>query len=127
MAMNPSRGAVAMLQDWITLGGSTSTDTVIQSVRDWLRADDFSNIAFYLQAKEVSGTVTLSYQTAPVEDEPFWVTMGTNQVTAATTRQTVYRYASAGTPLSSLVRFKVTGAGSAWRITFRLAVVMKNT
>jgi hypothetical protein len=46
-------------------------------------------------------------------------------VTAATNRQTIYRYATAGTPLAALVRYKASGAGSNWRITFRLGVALK--
>lgn len=120
-------GASAMLQDWITLQGSSSSYTVTQSVRDWLGTGDYADVAFYLQTKEVSGTVTLTYQTSPVEDDVFFVSMGTHTVTGATTRQSKYRYASAGTPLSSFLRYKASGLGSGWRITFRLAVVFKDT
>ena len=115
-----------MLQDWITLNGSAASDSVTQSFRGWMRTEDFSDVVFSLQCKDANVTVTLDYQTSAVEDEPFQVAMESVSFKGATNIQTAIKYASAGTPMASLVRYKVSSATSNWRVAFRLAITLKN-
>lgn len=62
-----------LLQDWITLRGTASGATFVQSEPDWMSFQAYSDIVFWLEVKAVTlgglTSMTLDYETAPVKDE----------------------------------------------------------
>ena len=118
-------GAVASLTDWITLNGNSSTDEVVQSMRDWIDASAYADCVFYLAVRDYSGSPTVHYQTSPTEDEVFWQDMATEAVTSTTSQLEKVAYASASTPLARYIRYKITGT-AAWSLTFKIGVSLKN-
>ena len=120
-------GAVALLQDWITIRGLAASDEVVQSVRDWLDAEGYCDIAFYTEVKEYSGTdATITFQTAPAQDEALWVDMDHHTPANTSMKTTAVKWDSAGTPVARFVRWKASATGANWRLTFRINAVLKS-
>ena len=117
-------GAAAVLQDWISVRGATSSVTVVQSTSEWLDASAYADVAFYLEVKDYSGSPTISYQTSPNQDEALFQDMGSVAVAATGLTQTLVRFATASVPLARFVRWKVGGT-AAWSLTFRVNAVFK--
>lgn len=119
-------GGFSAFQDWITVSGRNSSDTVIQSESDWLDAESYSDVAVMCQVTKFSTGVTIAVQTAPAEDDSLFQTMATFAPTNAGITEQVVRYATASVPLARLIRWKAVGASSAWSVTFRLLVILKS-
>src|SRR5579883_1858565 len=52
-----------LLQDWTTIRGASTLSTVTQQETDWLDLAPFQDVAFWIDVKEVTNTVTLALQT----------------------------------------------------------------
>lgn len=114
-----------LLQDWISIQGNSSSDSVIQSADTWKDLSLYTDVVFYLERKDYSGsTLTLHYQTSPTQDDSLFQDMDTVSISATGLTQTVVRFASATTPLARWVRWKVDAA-AAWRLTFRVWMVVR--
>lgn len=118
-------GASVMLTDWITLKGNSSSDEVVQSMREWIDASQYADCAVYLAVRDYSGSPTVHYETSPTEDEVFWQDMDSVAVTSTTSQLTKVLYSSASVPVARYIRYKVT-ATAAWSLTFKVGVVLKN-
>jgi hypothetical protein len=129
-----------LVQDFVTIRGPGVT-TVTQTSESWLRLPDVPNAVAWLQVTELTtngGTVKMSYQTAPVEDEgmfvalagpattvPFAPSVGVN-VTPLLKDLLGFSFGSGlgtGSPLAGFFRWQLVASGTfsgAWDITFRL-------
>jgi hypothetical protein len=113
-----------LLQDWTTVRGAAN-QTVILSFEKYLDLGGYVDIIFYLQVSEVSSSPVLSYQTAALLDEPFFATMTTRTLAAATTPyQDKVLFSSASVPLGRYVRWSITHT-SAYSATFRVWAVAR--
>lgn len=113
-----------ILQDWTTVRGANNT--VIQSESEWLDLTPYQDVVFWIDVREVVGTVTLTLQTSPTKDEVFFLTpaTGLTQVTpvAAGTLAPRPVLISAATPLARYVRWHLTSVTATWDVTFRIIV-----
>ena len=106
------------MDNYLTLRGSSSDESFIQPIPDWFDADRYRDAIFMIQASDFGGTPTIYLDTGPSEvDEQFEV-LATYQPTGSNPGFFISRYADASTPMARYVRWRVTGAGSPWYVTF---------
>jgi hypothetical protein len=116
-------GAVdsALLQTWLSVGGSSAITSLTQGADLWLDIGDHEDVGFVLEVKAVTGTVTMNYESSPsVEDAsflgcvlPFTITTGVRS------DRLLASYALV--PPGQYVRWRLsTGGGSSWNVTFRI-------
>jgi len=116
-----------ILQRWITVQGSGNT--VLQDEEEWLDMSGCSDATVWLDVRDVSGTVTLSLQSAPSKDDALF-----NPIiapTALSAQQYPYvtktiRGATSVFPLARWVRWSLTGSSS-WSATFRIRLGRSRT
>lgn len=114
-----------LLQDWTSIQGNSSSDSVTQSADAWLDLQPFTDAIFYIERKDFSGTgLTVHYQTSPTSDDSLFQDMATVSISATGLTQTIVLFATASVPLARWVRWKVD-ASAAWRITFRVWMVVR--
>jgi hypothetical protein len=115
-----------IMQDWLTVRGVAS-GIVIQSQTEWILTAPFQDITFYLDVREVTGTVTIAYETCPARDDRLFQAMFTSAaLTAATAApQTIFASSNA-VPVSHWSRWKLTGGAAAWDVTFRVMAAGNN-
>lgn len=113
-----------IMQDWITIRGTSSTTPVAMSQSDWLMTAPFQDISFYLDVREVAGPVAVKFETAPSRDDAqgssLFVAMASLSVSTVGQTVTNVYAANANFPVSHWTRWSLTGPGSAWDITFRV-------
>jgi hypothetical protein len=126
-----------VLQDFVTIRGQSTTQTVTQSESEWLDLAGYEDLVTWIDVREVtlSGNtnVQINMQTAPIKDEYLFVNMEVNPltVTAALTspsiRKMVLAQATGATgtpvPLGRFVRWQAvaSGATGTWDVVFRIA------
>jgi hypothetical protein len=115
-----------ILQDWITVRGSNNT--VTQSESEWLDLTQYEDVMFWIDVREVTGTVTLNIQTSPTKDETFFtastaaiytstITASASPITPSTTKVLM---ASASVPVARYLRWSLTSATAPFDATFRI-------
>jgi hypothetical protein len=110
-----------LLQDWLTVRGTQTGATIIQSEADWMSFQPYQDIVLWLEVKSVAlGGLTsllLEYQTAPAKDESLFVAMVTGATLtvalAAPRIDKVILAQNPTVPLSRWVRWKLTPVGTA--------------
>jgi hypothetical protein len=115
-----------MTGGWLTVGGLASTDEILASGQDIINTSKYADAFFLIAVRDTSGTPTLHLQTAPVNDEEFWVDMTSVAITSTASQTAKVLFATAGTPMASLIRYKITAAGANWRLTCKVGVALKN-
>jgi|ERR1700722_11958441 len=117
------------MQDWVTIRGASSASqaTTIQSEHQWLDLAKYSDVVLWTEIKEAtlgSGTVDISFETAPSKDESlFSQAVAPFLATAGTVTASVVHRDTATVPLGRWLRWKITsGAGTAWDVVFRVWV-----
>ena len=121
----------ALLQDWITIRG-TGTTAVAQSAPGWLDAPGFADAIFWIVVSEVTnpgaGSVSLSFETAPVALEPLFVAIDTTSTVTVSTTPIIHKVflnQTTGVPLARFLRWKLVGSTSGtWDVTFRVYVTL---
>ena len=114
-----------LMQDWTTIRGASTVSTVTQQETNYLDLAAFQDVAFWLDVKEVFGTVTLTLQTAPAEDDSLFTALlpAIGLVTTTTPMIKVALMSTATVPLARFVRWQLTGSGgSGWDTTMRILV-----
>lgn len=128
-----------VLQDWITIRGSSSGQTIAQSSNDYLDLEDFEDAVAWIEIREITsagGTVLFGVQSAPVKENIFFspnnvsatfvstvgvsvIPMVLNDLKPTSTSNVI------AMPLSRWLRWIVTafGTSGAWDITFRVLIV----
>lgn len=111
-----------ILQDWITTRGNNNTIT--QSESEWLDLTQYQDVVVWVDVREMTGTVTMTLQTAPTKDEAFFAvgTLATPTLTVGTATITKVLMSGATVPLSRYVRWQLTSAGAPYDLTFRVMV-----
>ena len=112
-----------ILQDWTTIRGATSTN-VTQGESGWLDLTPYQDLIFWLDCREVTGAVTITFQTAPTKDESLFTLITTGSTLAAATTPTIIKalMTTGGTPVARYVRWTLTGPASTYDATFRVYV-----
>lgn len=114
-----------LLQDWISIQGNSASDSVIMSADVWKDLSSYTDVVFYLERKDFSGSgLTLHYQTSPTQDDAMFQDMATVSISGTGLTQTTVLFATASVPLARWVRWKVD-ASAAWRLTFRVWMVVR--
>lgn len=121
-----------VLQDWTTVRGSGTTP-VIQTSDLWLDLAAYGDVIFWLDVREVTnpgaGSVTLTYETAPLKDEILFQPMLTvsNVSVGAPTISKVLLASNPAVPLARFVRWKLVGStAGTWDVTFRVQAVLSS-
>jgi len=111
-----------VLQDWITIRGSTTTP-VNQGEVGWLDLAPYEDIQFWFDVREFTGAITFNFQTAPIKEEILFQTMLTGTVALIGSLSNPYvNRITATTPLARYVRWQLVGPASTWDTTFRVLV-----
>jgi hypothetical protein len=122
---------LSLLQDWTTISGTGTggnSETVTQTASAWPSLDEYSNITFWLEVRDVTlstgGSATLSYQTSPTPDESFFMTLGVVTLAASPT-PVVTKIRLGSNPAVALARYvrwsiSVQGSSTVWSATFRI-------
>src|SRR5262245_16688428 len=111
-----------ILQDYTTIRGSTSTN-VTQSESGWLDLTPYQDLVFWLDVREVTGTVTITYQTSPTKDESLFTSIVTGQQLAVgVAAPKTALMSGAVAPVARFVRWTLTAPAVAWGCTFRVYV-----
>jgi hypothetical protein len=67
-----------MLQDWVTVAGQSVLTTFVQGKTEWLDLQEHQDAIFWLEVRELNaggGTVSMTYETSPLEDETYFMAM----------------------------------------------------
>ncbi len=113
-----------ILQDWITIRGATATTTVTQGESGWLDLTPYQDLIFWLDTREVTGAVTITFQTALTKDESLFTLITTGTALVAATTPTIIKalLTTGGTPVARFCRWTLTGPASVWDASFRVYV-----
>ncbi len=114
-----------VLTDFITVRGSGNTIT--QSESEWLDLTQYEDVTFWIDVKEVTGTVTMNIQTSPTKDETFFANVYTNAALAAGVINPASTggkclMSSASVPIARYIRWQVTSASAPFDATFRIFI-----
>ncbi len=112
-----------ILQDWTTIRGSGAT-SIVQSAQDWLDMSLYQDAVMWLNVTEVTGTVTITYETSPTGDDSLFqaCVTGIALATGTTPVVTPVFMLSAQAPIARFLRWRLTGSSSPWDATFRVLV-----
>jgi len=116
-----------LLQDWITIRGTSSVTTVTQLETDYLDASPYQDVMVYVHVQEFSGSApTINVDTAPLKDESLFSPMFSQNVSVAGNGLLVWKVTLSSrpsVPVARWVRWRATAtSGSAWDMTFRIIV-----
>lgn len=116
-----------VLQDWINITAPTSA-SIIQNEDDWLDMSPFQDVVAWVDVRAVNlvgAAPKLFLETAPSKDEVLFKPMSTAGYTMAVAGSpTVLQFilGSADVPVAQCLRWRVTGQGSNWDVTFRILI-----
>jgi hypothetical protein len=125
-----------LLVDWLTLRGTSSTTSVIQSDADYLDLSAYQDFTAWVEIEDFAAggatAPTLWLETAPLKDEILFTPAGGTQTSVAlavglTTVTNVLNAPLADqVPLARWLRWRIalTGASSNWSVTFRVHVAV---
>lgn len=125
-----------VLQDFVTIRGSSTTQTISQSESGYRDLSAYEDLIAWIDVREVTllgnANVTFNIQTSPLKDEFLFVTMESSPL-AATVALTVpsvrkivlaaiTNNATAPFPLGRFLRWQLvaSGATGTWDATFRI-------
>lgn len=115
-----------LMQDWTTIAGDGPTP-ITQSAHTWPALDDFSNVTFWLEVREVDsaigGAVTLTYETSPTQDESAFRPLASMSLTvsAAPVITKVRLGDNPQVALGRFIRWTLRGPASGlWKACFRI-------
>lgn len=112
-----------LLQNWVDISGSTALTSITQGADLWFDLGDCEDVSFYLEVKEVTGTVTMNYETGPsaLEDASFLAcVVPFTLVTGVRVDRVLASYANV--PAAQFVRWRLSNPGGAgsWDAMFRI-------
>jgi hypothetical protein len=112
-----------LLQDFLTVRGTSATNPatqIIQPSYGWLDLGDFEDIVLYCDVRETTPTAQLTYETAPAANDSAFVPLiplFTMSVGLTTTNIPAFL---AKVPPARFLRWRVTGDGTPFDVTFRI-------
>jgi hypothetical protein len=116
-------------QNWTTLRLTGTTNTVVQSEPLWLDVDDYRDIVFWLEVKQLAlggaGAVICAYETSPSKDDVLFSAMSTFPLGLTSTPYLtkVLSAQNPSLPLGKWVRWRLYLSGTPtteWGATFRI-------
>jgi hypothetical protein len=111
-----------LLQNWTVISGATTLTSIAQGADSWLDLGDYEDVSFILEVKEVTGTVTMNYETSPSFEDASFIACVTpfTLTTGVRTDRVLAAYASV--PVSQYLRWRLTNPGGAgtWDTVFRI-------
>lgn len=119
-------GTAVIMQDWITLKGAASTDEIFQPSVDWVDAELFSDVTVLLDVKDMTSGMGIEVQTSPAMDERLFQVMTSFAPSGTGITQSIVRFSSASVPLARYIRWRLRHPVGAWRITFRIVLLLKS-
>ena len=123
-----------ILQDWITIRGTSSSTVITQGESGYLDLAPYQDVTFWIDCRESSGgTVTMNFQTSPTKEDFLFQaanlsTTPSSPITMSTTTSSSNPYrvvlaSNPNVPLARYVRWQLTGPSSTpWDVTFRVLV-----
>ncbi|NUN16391.1 MAG: hypothetical protein HUU55_22410 [Myxococcales bacterium] len=118
-------GTSVIMQDWITLKGAASTDEIFQPSTDWMDAELYSEVTVLLEVKDMTSGMGIEIQTSPALDERLFQVMTSFAPSGSGISQSIVRFSTASVPLARYVRWRLRHPVGAWRITFRIVLLLK--
>lgn len=120
-----------VLQDWSTVGAvaTLGIQSVTQSASGWLDLGLASEVLFYLEVANRSGSPRMYYETAPLRDAGTFKQLAVlnSALTVPSATPVVTRvslYDNPAQPVSRWVRWRAwQDVGSPWDLTFRITVM----
>ncbi len=110
-----------VLQNRVTVSGGSTLTVLPQSAIYWLDIGDCEDVTFALDVSEVTGTVTMNYETSVSLESASFVACVTPFLVTTGVRSDVVLAAYAPVPVARYLRWRITTNGmSAWDITFRV-------
>lgn len=116
-------GGIVELAPWTTLSGSSSA-SITQAQREWVDVSDYADGAFWIDVKDITGSVRIYVDTAVTDEEEYFTPLF-SYVTSTGTTLRLTRFADATTPMLRYVRWRLS-SGVTWSVTFRITCVTKN-
>ena len=127
-----------LMQPWTTVRGAVGSNVrgVIQGQDKWLDVGPYQDAAFWIDCREVTGTVSLEIDTAPSLDEalflavfaPITLTAATAPVvkpaTLALAGSPPLPSGAPGVPIARWLRWKLTCSSGTWDACFRIWAVV---
>lgn len=108
-----------ILQDLTTIRGATSTN-VTQNESGWLDMSAMQDLTIWTECKEVTGTVTCTFQTSPTKDDALFTAMMAGfALSTASVNVTKVILTAATVPVARWVRWVLTAPAATWDTTFR--------
>jgi hypothetical protein len=124
-----------VLQDWVTIRGGSSIQTITQSESEWHSLDGYQDLLAWIDIREVTiggamTSISFNLQTAPIKDEYLFVTMeasslaATVALTVPSVRKVILAVSNTwSVPLGKFVRWQLVtnvAPSSSWDATFRI-------
>jgi hypothetical protein len=122
-----------LLQDWITIRGTSTSTVITQGEVGWLDLAPYQDVNFWIDCREtVGGSVYLNFQTSPTKEDFLFqagamfgataILMGTTTA-ASNPWRVLLTQAANKVPLARYVRWQLTGpATTPWDVSFRVLV-----
>lgn len=115
-----------LLTDWTAMSGSSSVSSITQPAAQWLDLPDHEDAVFFLEVKELSGTVTMIYESSPTCQDQLFVPVIPAFTMATGPKVDRALFSTGGFPLCRFLRWRLTGSNgaSSWGSTFRIWVAL---
>jgi hypothetical protein len=98
-----------ILQDWITIRGTQTGVSIIQSEADWMSFQPYGDIVLWLDTKAVTlaglTSLTLAYETSPAKDESLFTPMVAAVTLVAGTSPLITKVLVSQNPTVPLARY----------------------
>jgi hypothetical protein len=105
----------------VTIAGGSALTSIAQGGDHWLDLGDYEDVQFVLEVKEVTGTVTMNYETSPSFEELSFLACVKPFTLATGVRSDTVLAAYAAVPVSQYLRWRLSVAGgSSWDAVFRI-------
>lgn len=116
--------ASMILQDWTVVQGQNASTTVTMPADRWVDLGGFVDVMFFTEISSYTGGYSgeIEFQTSPTRDESLFLTMDSVSFSEGVPAIKIVRFATATTPLSRWVRWKVSATGATtnrWDVSFR--------
>jgi hypothetical protein len=98
-----------ILQDWITIRGTQSGVSIIQSEADWMSFQPYGDIVLWLDTKAVTlaglTSLTIAYETSPAKDDSLFTPMVSAVTLVAGTSPLITKVLVSQNPTVPLARY----------------------
>jgi len=123
-----------VLQEWITIRGTSSSTTITQGESGYLDLAPYQDVIFWILCMEASpsaSTVYMNFQTSPTKEDYLFQPLSTSPTSpiamnTSTSSSNPYKVLLVNTPnipLARYVRWQLSGpSATPWDVTFRVLV-----